>query len=242
MSFLDHLNPEQREAVLHRDGPLLILAGAGSGKTRVICCRLAYLIGNGHADPEQVLAVTFTNKAAEEMRSRVEQLLESEYPRLWVSTFHSFCARLLRREGSLIGLSRDFVIYDSVDLERHLAFDQFADCTEDWQYIHVDPEKAAKTPFGTTIAHGFLTLSLLSSFWRQAVTMPARSKMTINYGLNRVRFPAPVPTGSRIRARFQLQSVSDFEGGVQMTWKVAVEVEDAPKPCLVAEWIVRVYR
>ena len=115
MSFLDHLNPEQREAVLHRDGPLLILAGAGSGKTRVICCRLAYLIGNGHADPEQVLAVTFTNKAAEEMRSRVEQLLEAEYPRLWVSTFHSFCARLLRREGSLVGLSRDFVIYDSSD-------------------------------------------------------------------------------------------------------------------------------
>ena len=94
MSFLEQLNPEQREAVLHRDGPLLILAGAGSGKTRVICYRLAHLIGDGHAEPDQVLAVTFTNKAAEEMRTRVEQLLESEYPRLWVSTFHSFCARL----------------------------------------------------------------------------------------------------------------------------------------------------
>ena len=115
MSFLDNLNPEQREAVLHRDGPLLILAGAGSGKTRVICYRLAYLIGDGHADPDQVLAVTFTNKAAEEMRSRVETLLESEYPRLWMSTFHAFCARLLRREAPQIGLSRDFVIYDSVD-------------------------------------------------------------------------------------------------------------------------------
>ena len=115
MSFLDNLNPEQRKAVLHRDGPLLILAGAGSGKTRVICYRLAHLIGDGHAEPDQVLAVTFTNKAAEEMRTRVEQMLESEYPRLWVSTFHSFCARLLRREGSLIGLSRDFVIYDSSD-------------------------------------------------------------------------------------------------------------------------------
>ena len=115
MSFLEQLNPEQREAVLHRDGPLLILAGAGSGKTRVICYRLAYLIGDGHAEPDQVLAVTFTNKAAEEMRSRVEQLLESESPRLWISTFHAFCARLLRREGPRIGLSRDFVIYDSVD-------------------------------------------------------------------------------------------------------------------------------
>ena len=115
MSFLDKLNPEQREAVLHREGPLLILAGAGSGKTRVICYRLAYLIGDGHAEPDQVLAVTFTNKAAEEMRRRVEQLLESESPRLWISTFHAFCARLLRREAPRIGLSRDFVIYDSVD-------------------------------------------------------------------------------------------------------------------------------
>lgn len=115
MSFLDNLNPEQREAVLHREGPLLILAGAGSGKTRVICSRFAYLIGDGHAEPDQVLAVTFTNKAAEEMRHRVERLLKSEYPRLWISTFHAFCARLLRREAPRIGLSRDFVIYDSVD-------------------------------------------------------------------------------------------------------------------------------
>jgi len=113
--LLSGLNPEQREAVLHRDGPLLILAGAGSGKTRVICHRLAALIGGGHAQPEQVLAVTFTNKAAEEMRGRVERLLGTTAPRLWVSTFHAFCARLLRREGPRIGLSRDFVIYDGVD-------------------------------------------------------------------------------------------------------------------------------
>ena len=113
--LLSGLNPEQREAVLHRDGPLLILAGAGSGKTRVICYRLVSLIGGGHALPEQVLAVTFTNKAAEEMRGRVERLLGTTTPRLWVATFHAFCARLLRREGPRIGLSRDFVIYDSVD-------------------------------------------------------------------------------------------------------------------------------
>ena len=109
------LNPQQREAVLHRDGPLLILAGAGSGKTRVICCRVAALIGGGHALPEQVLAVTFTNKAAEEMRGRVERLLGAAAPRLQVSTFHAFCARLLRREAPRIGLSRDFAIYDGVD-------------------------------------------------------------------------------------------------------------------------------
>ena len=115
MQFIEHLNPEQRRAVLHREGPLLILAGAGSGKTRVISYRTAYLIGDGHAQPDQILAVTFTNKAAEEMRLRVEQLLGAASPGLWLSTFHAFCARLLRREGPLVGLSRDFVIYDSSD-------------------------------------------------------------------------------------------------------------------------------
>jgi ATP-dependent DNA helicase UvrD/PcrA len=115
MQFLDSLNPEQREAVLHLDGPLLILAGAGSGKTRVITSRIAYLVGNGHAQPHEVLAVTFTNKAAEEMRARVEALLGSDVSGMWVSTFHSLCARLLRREAPAIGLSRDFVIYDSSD-------------------------------------------------------------------------------------------------------------------------------
>ena len=115
MEFLDDLNPEQRRAVLHTDGPMLLLAGAGAGKTRVISYRAAYLIGNGFAAPEEILAVTFTNKAAEEMRQRVERLLESEYPRLWLSTFHAFCARLLRREGDLLNLSKNFVIYDTTD-------------------------------------------------------------------------------------------------------------------------------
>jgi len=115
MNFLDKLNPEQREAVLHTEGPLLILAGAGSGKTRVITYRIAYLIGNGHAAADQVLAVTFTNKAAGEMRERVEALLGEDTRGVWLSTFHSLCARLLRREAPHIGLSRDFVIYDSSD-------------------------------------------------------------------------------------------------------------------------------
>ena len=115
MNFLDQLNPEQRRAVLQTEGPLLILAGAGSGKTRVISYRAAYLIGHGHAEPHEVLAVTFTNKAAEEMRKRVERLLTTDCRRVWISTFHAFCARMLRREGPAIGLSRDFVIYDSSD-------------------------------------------------------------------------------------------------------------------------------
>src|SRR3990170_1573465 len=115
MDFLTKLNTEQREAVLHREGPLLILAGAGSGKTRVITYRIAYLIGDGHAKPESVLAVTFTNKAAQEMRERVEALIGAEGGGVWLSTFHALCARLLRREAPKIGLSRDFVIYDSSD-------------------------------------------------------------------------------------------------------------------------------
>ena len=116
MTFLDKLNPEQREAVLHTDGPLLILAGAGSGKTRVITYRIAYLIGNGHAAPDEVLAVTFTNKAAGEMRERVESAARRRLPTASGSRRSTrLCARLLRREAPHIGLSRDFVIYDSSD-------------------------------------------------------------------------------------------------------------------------------
>ena len=118
----------------------------------------------------------------------------------------------------------------------------FADATDDHQWIHIDSQRAAvDSPYSTTIAHGFLTLSLLSKFWQQAVKMPAGSKMGINYGLNRVRFPAPVPAGSKIRAHFAPQSMTDFDGGVQITWEVNVEVEGSTKPCLVAEWIVRSY-
>ena len=115
MDLLSSLNPEQRSAVLQTDGPVLILAGAGSGKTRVIAHRIAHLVSNGFAEPDRVLAVTFTNKAAGEMRSRVESLLGVDCRQMWISTFHALCARLLRREGPHVGLSRDFVIYDSSD-------------------------------------------------------------------------------------------------------------------------------
>ena len=115
MDLLSSLNPEQQDAVLHTEGPLLILAGAGSGKTRVIAHRIAYLVSEGLSDPDRILAVTFTNKAAEEMRTRVETLLRVDCRQMWISTFHALCARLLRREAPQIGLSRDFVIYDSTD-------------------------------------------------------------------------------------------------------------------------------
>jgi DNA helicase-2/ATP-dependent DNA helicase PcrA len=115
VDLLSSLNPEQQAAVLKTDGPLLILAGAGSGKTRVIAHRIAYLVSQGLSEPDRILAVTFTNKAAEEMRTRVEALLGVDCRQMWVSTFHALCARLLRREAPHIGLSRDFVIYDSTD-------------------------------------------------------------------------------------------------------------------------------
>ncbi len=112
-SALEALNPEQREAVLHPGGPMLVFAGAGSGKTRVITCRIARLIGDG-VPPSRIFAVTFTNKAAREMRERVEALIGST-ARMWIGTFHGLCSRLLRTEGRAIGLDPEFVIYDDDD-------------------------------------------------------------------------------------------------------------------------------
>jgi len=115
MYRLDDLNPVQREAAEHREGPLLILAGAGSGKTRVLTYRIAHLIAQG-VEPSEILAITFTNKAAKEMRERVDTLLGSERYGLWVTTFHSACVRILRREiDNLPGYNRNFVIYDTGD-------------------------------------------------------------------------------------------------------------------------------
>jgi DNA helicase-2/ATP-dependent DNA helicase PcrA len=117
--LLGDLNPAQREAVTATEGPLLVLAGAGAGKTRVITYRITYLIEQDKARPDGILAVTFTNKAADVMRQRVEQLLPGAGSAgLWTSTFHSFCARLLRREAPALGLRRDFSIYDDQDQER----------------------------------------------------------------------------------------------------------------------------
>ena len=118
----------------------------------------------------------------------------------------------------------------------------FADTTDDQQWIHVDPARAAaETPFGTTIAHGFLTLSLISPLMRNAVTIGG-SRMTLNYGVNRVRFISPVPAGSRIRARFTVGKVDDLAESTQVTWNVTIEREGGEKPCVAAEWIVRYYR
>ncbi|MGI8742039.1 MAG: MaoC family dehydratase [Bryobacteraceae bacterium] len=116
--------------------------------------------------------------------------------------------------------------------------DRFAGLTDDHQWIHLDRERAkSDSPYGITIAHGFLTLSLLSRLSREAVEVRGDFKMRINYGFNRVRFVSPVPSGSRIRGRFTVQKVTENE----VTWAVTVEVEGSAKPALVAEWIGRFY-
>ena len=114
-AYLAELNPPQREAVLHTEGPLLILAGAGSGKTRVIIYRIAYLIGGLQIRPWNILAVTFTNKAADEMRGRVAQLLGAEGLNVWVGTFHATCVKILRKNAAQLGLRSSFLIYDEAD-------------------------------------------------------------------------------------------------------------------------------
>jgi acyl dehydratase len=116
---------------------------------------------------------------------------------------------------------------------------QFADATGDHQWIHVDPERARReSPYGTTIAHGFLILSLMSHFLREAIQLPPGVRQVINYGLDRVRFPAPARAGDNLRARIRLQSCKELEGSLKTVFDITIEAEGAEKPCCAAEWIV----
>jgi acyl dehydratase len=134
-------------------------------------------------------------------------------------------------------LGEELAVSDWIEITQE-RIDQFAAATGDRQWIHVDPERAAdQSPFGTTIAHGFLTLSLVSVLARSAMT--SRARMAINYGLNRVRFITPVPAGSRLRGRFVVQAVEEVKEALQVTWSVTLEREGQPRPCCVAEWVVR---
>jgi acyl dehydratase len=118
--------------------------------------------------------------------------------------------------------------------------DLFAEATGDHQWIHVDPERAAAGPFKRTIAHGFLTLSLLPVLIAEVYRVEG-VRMGVNYGVNRVRFPAPLPVGSRVRGGVEVVEVTDVEGGIQIVARTTVEVEGASKPCCVAESVVRLY-
>jgi acyl dehydratase len=144
--------------------------------------------------------------------------------------FHS-AEELSAAVGKSLGAS-DWL---SIDQQR---IDRFADATDDHQWIHVDVERARAGPFGAPIAHGYLTLSLVNAFLPQLLSVPT-AKMGINYGCNKVRFPAPVPVGSRIRAVGEIAGVEPVEGGVQVRVRVSVEIEGGAKPACVAETVSR---
>lgn len=137
-------------------------------------------------------------------------------------------------------LGKEAVVTNWVDMSQK-RIDKFAEATGDFQWIHVDTERATReSPFGGTIAHGFLTLSLLGQFYRDDVELPF-CDMGINYGLNKVRFTSPVRSGSRVRGRFVLSSLTDIDNGIQMTWTVTCEIEGLTRPACIAEHIVRRY-
>jgi acyl dehydratase len=142
-------------------------------------------------------------------------------------------AALTEATGQHLGYS------DWIEIDQKRV-DLFADATGDHQWIHVDPEKAAAGPFKRTIAHGFLTLSLLPVLVADVYKVDG-VRMAVNYGLNKVRFPAPLPVGGRVRGGVELLEVTPVGGGVQVTARVTVEVEGAPKPCCVAESVARLY-
>jgi acyl dehydratase len=142
---------------------------------------------------------------------------------------------LRSRVGQEIGVSDWHVVTQA-------QIDQFAEVTGDRQWIHLDQDRARReSPYGTTIAHGFLTVSLLSQLINEAVEMDGDFKLRVNYGFNRLRFTGAVPSGSRIRGRFVLHSIKDIDGGVELNWLSTVEVEGRDKPALVAEWLGRTY-
>jgi acyl dehydratase len=149
-----------------------------------------------------------------------------------MTTFSSVHA-LREAAGADLGYS-DWIV---IDQER---INTFADATGDHQWIHVDPERAAAGPFHTTIAHGYLTLSLVVPLMAGLLQVQG-VRMGVNYGLNKVRFPSPVPVGSRIRAHGQVLAVAEVTDGVQVTNKVTIEREGSEKPACVAETVVRLY-
>ena len=137
-------------------------------------------------------------------------------------------------------IGREVAVSDWLTVAQE-RIDLFAEATEDRQWIHVDPARAAaESPFGGAVAHGFLTLSLLPRLAGDTLSLP-EAKLTVNYGLNRVRFPSPVRAGQRIRAHFAPAAVEDVPGGVQLTWTVTIEAEGSEKPACVAQTVSRRY-
>jgi acyl dehydratase len=147
----------------------------------------------------------------------------------------------MRIEDLRASIGREAGVSEWLTVTQELI-DRFAELTGDSQWIHVDTKRARwDSPFGATVAHGFLTVALLSGLVSQAVALDIDSKLRVNYGFNRLRFPAPVPSGSRIRARVMPNAVREIEGGVEVAWGIVVEIENQLKPALAAEWLVRAY-
>ena len=143
--------------------------------------------------------------------------------------------------SDLLGLEPDIDLGESSWTEISQSdIDTYAEATRDHQWIHVDPERAADGPFGSTIAHGYLTLGLVIPLWSELLQVETVG-MSVNYGLNKLRFPAPVPVGSRIRLRGKLASASEVPGGVQVVADLTMEVDGSEKPALVAEAVYRFY-
>ena len=136
-------------------------------------------------------------------------------------------------------IGEEIAVSDWIEITQE-RINQFADATGDHQWIHVDVARAQESPFRNTIAHGFLTLSLISVLLRSAIN-PVGLRMAINYGLNRVRFVAPVPSGSRVRGRFTLSAIEETGGAIQAVWSATIERDGGDKPVCVAEWLVRYY-
>jgi acyl dehydratase len=151
--------------------------------------------------------------------------------------------RLLNSPSSLKELiGQEIAVTDWFNITQE-RIQQFADATLDHQWIHVDVERARKeSPFRAPIAHGFLTLSLLSHFMHEAIGFEQGLRLAVNYGLNRVRFMSPVKAGSNIRARVLLQSLQDVPRGMEAVFSITIEAEGGDKPCCVAEWVVRYYQ
>jgi acyl dehydratase len=138
-------------------------------------------------------------------------------------------------------VGREIGVTDWLTISQHLI-QQFADVTGDLQWIHVDQDRAQRdSPFRSAIAHGFLTLSLLSRFIREVIEIRSRVRITVNYGLNRVRFPAPVRADSKIRAHVVVQSARQVSGALEVVFDVKIETEHFAKPCCTAEWVLRYY-
>ena len=137
-------------------------------------------------------------------------------------------------------IGQEVVVSDWLEISQE-RIDQFAEITDDRQWIHIDVERARRdSPYHSTVAHGFLTVSMLSRLLNDSLKF-ATVRMGLNYGFNRLRFTGPVPAGSRLRGRFTLNGLEEIEGGVQTTWAVIVECEGTEKPCMVAEWVTRRY-